>query len=94
MYNDYRTKHKPLEPENSQLQGETMDRYRIKSKQRNKILNLDFEDHGVTLYYVQYKILWFWITITTAFTTLKQAEEHIELKLKEKYYVKINNKTI
>lgn len=67
--------------------------YRIKSKQRNKLTNTEYEDHGVTYYYVQYQILWFWITITTAFTTLKQAEEHIELKLKEKYYVKTNNET-
>ena len=70
-----------------------MDIYRIRSKQRNKLTNTEYEDHGVTYYYVQYQILWFWITITTAFTTLKQAEEHIELKLKEKYYVKTNNET-
>ena len=63
-----------------------MDKYRIKSKQRRKITNTEYEDHGATYYYVQYKFLGIWVTITTAFTTLSQAEEHIKLKLIEKRF--------
>lgn len=71
-----------------------MDKYRIRSKQRRKIFNTEHEDYDKTYYYVQYKFIWIWLTITTAFTTLKQAEEHIALKLKERNSNETINKTI
>lgn len=72
-----------------------MPKYRIKSKQRRKLLNAEHEDYDQTYYYVQYKLFDFlWITITTSFTTLKQAEEHITLKLKERDLNETTNKTI
>ena len=65
-------------------------KYRIKSKQRWGIGRImafgsSSEDYGSSKYYIQakYKYLPFWITITSSFDNLSQAEENIKLKLKE-----------
>ena len=60
--------------------------YRIKTRQRYNFDRFLYkslsEDYGKSYYYVQYKykLIPFWITITTAFDSVKQAQEHIDLK--------------
>lgn len=50
-----------------------MPKYRIRTRQKANIFNTYHQDFDRTYYYVQCKMLGFWWTITTAFTTLKQA---------------------
>ncbi len=59
-------------------------KYRIKASQFFSFFGLSSEyQNSVYRVQIKYKYFPFWITITRRFNHLAQAEEHINLKLKE-----------
>lgn len=73
-------------------------KYRIRAKQIWSIFKLGMgsssDDYKRSRFYVQSKSKWlpFWVTVTTYFDDLPQAEEYIKLILDEKGNDEANNK--